>query len=99
MLDETAQGVFTIAVTPFLPDSAIDWESVDRMVDFYIEMGATGLTILGMMGEAGKLTAEESIALVKRVVARSTVPVVVGAVSYTHLRAHETRSVISYAVY
>jgi len=78
MLDETAQGVFTIAVTPFLPDGAIDWNSVDTMVDFYIEKGATGLTILGMMGEAGKLTAAESIAVVKRVIARSTVPVVVG---------------------
>lgn len=78
MLDETAQGVFTIAVTPFLPDGALDWDSIDRMVDFYIEKGATGLTILGMMGEAGKLTAEESIAVVKRVTARSTVPIVVG---------------------
>jgi len=78
MLDETANGVFTIAVTPFLPDGAIDWDSVDRMVDFYIAQGATGLTILGMMGEAGKLTADESIAMVKRVTGRSSVPVVVG---------------------
>lgn len=78
MLDETAKGVFTIAVTPFLPDGALDWDSVDRMVDFYIENGATGLTILGMMGEAGKLTAEESVAVVKRVTARSSVPIVVG---------------------
>ncbi|MFT7105799.1 MAG: 4-hydroxy-tetrahydrodipicolinate synthase [Yoonia sp.] len=78
MLDETAQGVFTIAITPFLPDGALDWESIDRIVDFYIAKGATGLTILGMMGEAGKLTAEESIAVVKRVIARSSVPVVVG---------------------
>ncbi|MFT6075604.1 MAG: 4-hydroxy-tetrahydrodipicolinate synthase [Yoonia sp.] len=78
MLDETAQGVFTIAVTPFLPDGALDWDSVDRMVDFYIARGAMGLTILGMMGEAGKLTADESIAVVKRVIARSSVPVVVG---------------------
>ena len=78
MLDETAQGVFTIAVTPFLPDGGLDWESLDRVMDFYIEMGATGLTILGMMGEAGKLTAQESVAVVKRVTARSNVPVVVG---------------------
>lgn len=78
MLDETAQGVFTIAVTPFLPDGALDWDSIDRMVDFYIEQGATGLTILGMMGEAGKLTADESVAVVKRVTARSSVPIVVG---------------------
>ena len=78
MLDETACGVFTIAVTPFLPDGALDLESVDRMVDFYLEKGATGLTILGMMGEAGKLTAEESVAVVGRVTARTSVPVVVG---------------------
>ena len=42
MLDETAVGVFTIAVTPFLPDGRLDLESVDRMVDFYLEKGATG---------------------------------------------------------
>lgn len=78
MLDETTKGVFTIAVTPFLPDGALDLDSIDRMVDAYIAKGATGLTILGMMGEAGKLSAEESVTVVKRVVARSTVPVVVG---------------------
>jgi 4-hydroxy-tetrahydrodipicolinate synthase len=78
MIDETTTGVFTIAVTPFQPDGSIDWDSVDSMVDFYIEKGATGLTILGMMGEAGKLTAEESVAVVQRVVARSSVPIVVG---------------------
>jgi 4-hydroxy-tetrahydrodipicolinate synthase len=78
MIDETTAGVFTIAVTPFQPNGAIDWDSVDSMVDFYIEKGATGLTILGMMGEAGKLTAQEAVAVVQRVVARSTVPIVVG---------------------
>lgn len=78
MLNETAKGVFTIAVTPFLPDGAVDFDSVDSMVDAYIERGATGLTVLGMMGEAGKLSAEESLGVVKRVVARSSVPVVVG---------------------
>ena len=79
MLDESAKGVFTIAVTPFLPDGAVDFDSIDRMVDAYTARGATGLTILGMMGEAGKLSAEESVAVVKRVIARATVPVVVGA--------------------
>ncbi|MDJ0629324.1 MAG: dihydrodipicolinate synthase family protein [Rhodobacter sp.] len=78
MLDETAKGVFTIAVTPFLPDGALDLDSVDRMVDFYAERGASGLTILGMMGEAGKLSASESEAVVKRVTARTSLPVVVG---------------------
>ncbi len=77
-LDETAKGVFTIAVTPFLPDGAVDYDSVDSMVDFYAERGATGLTILGIMGEAGKLTADESVAVIERVTARTDLPVVVG---------------------
>lgn len=79
MLDETAKGVFTIAATPFLPDGALDLDSIDRMVDAYIERGANGLTILGMMGEAGKLSAEESLAVVQRITSRSSVPIVVGA--------------------
>ena len=78
MLDETASGVFTIAVTPFLPDGALDLHSLDRVTDFYLEKGATGLTILGIMGEAGKLSADESLAVVRKVVARAGVPVVVG---------------------
>ena len=80
MLDETAKGVFTIAVTPFKPDGSLDLASIDSMTDFYLEKGASGLTILGMMGEAPKLTGAESRAVVERVVARldGKVPVVVG---------------------
>ncbi|MFT7311739.1 MAG: 4-hydroxy-tetrahydrodipicolinate synthase [Paracoccaceae bacterium] len=73
MLDETTTGVFTIAVTPFLPDGALDFDSIDRMVEAYVEKGATGLTILGMMGEAGKLSAQEAVEVVKRVTAREPV--------------------------
>ena len=78
MLNESAAGVFTIAATPFLPDGGLDVQSLDRMVDFYQARGATGLTILGIMGEAGKLTAEESATVVNRICARADVPVVVG---------------------
>ncbi len=81
MLDETAKGVFTIAATPFLPDGALDFDSLDRLIDAYVEKGATGLTILGMMGEAGKLTAVESVAVVQRVIRRTEVPVIVGVSS------------------
>jgi 4-hydroxy-tetrahydrodipicolinate synthase len=91
MLDETARGVFTIAVTPFLPDGGLDLASLDSMVDFYEEKGATGLTILGIMGEAGKLSAEESVTVVERVTARASVPVVVG-VSAPGLAAIEALS-------
>jgi len=81
MLNETARGVYTIAVTPFLPDGGLDLASVDRMTDFYIDKGATGLTILGIMGEAGKLSAQEAVSVIERVVTRASVPVIVGVSS------------------
>ncbi|MFG6546888.1 dihydrodipicolinate synthase family protein [Sulfitobacter sp. 1A10445] len=79
-LTAEAKGVFVIAVTPFHPDGRIDMESCDRMVDFYLEVGASGLTVLGMMGEAPKLTIEESQEVVARILKRvdGRVPVVVG---------------------
>lgn len=80
LLDETADGVYVIAVTPFTETGSLDLDSTDRMVDFYLEKGATGLTVLGMMGEAPKLTAEESRIFVRRVLKRvdGRVPVVAG---------------------
>ena len=81
VLNADAKGVFVIAVTPFTESGAPDLASTDRMVDFYLECRTTGLTILGILGEATKLTAEESRTFVKRVLARvaGRVPVVVGA--------------------
>lgn len=80
-LNETAQGVYLITVTPFKDNGELDLPSTDRMVDFCLERGVTGLTILGIMGEATKLTAEESRVFVHQVLARvqGKVPVVVGA--------------------
>lgn len=78
MLDETAKGVFTISATPFADDGALDFASFDRLLDFYLEKGANGLTVLGMMGEAGKLSSSEAESIAKRAVARANVPVVVG---------------------
>ncbi len=78
-----ATGVYLITVTPFTDSGALDLESTDRMVDFCLDCGVTGLTVLGIMGEASKLTAEESTLFVKQVLARvaGRVPVVVGASS------------------
>ena len=80
-LTTSAQGVYLIAVTPFSDTGELDLASTDRMVDFYLACGVTGLTILGIMGEATKLTAGESGLFVQQVLKRvdGRVPVVVGA--------------------
>ena len=77
-LTPDAKGVFPIAPTPFHPDGRIDEASIDRMTDFYGEIGATGLTVLGIMGEAPKLDGAEAIAVASRVIRRTKLPVVVG---------------------
>lgn len=79
LLTSDAKGVFVISVTPFTAAGGVDFDSLDRVVDFYFDKGATGLTILGMMGEAQKLTQEESRAVAARVISRAAGrPVVVG---------------------
>ncbi|MBB5539115.1 dihydrodipicolinate synthase family protein [Rhizobium giardinii] len=78
LLDHTAKGVFAIAATPFHPDGSLDLVSLERLTDFYLAAGVSGLTILGIMGEAHKLEPEESIAVARQVIARATVPVIVG---------------------
>jgi 4-hydroxy-tetrahydrodipicolinate synthase len=79
-LDETASGVFVITPTPFTEDGALDEASTDRMTEAYLAAGASGLTVLGIMGEAPKLDAEEQQRFVARVLRRvaGRVPVVVG---------------------
>jgi 4-hydroxy-tetrahydrodipicolinate synthase len=80
LLDESARGVFMIAATPFADDGTLDLDSLARLIDFYVGAGVHGLTILGMMGEAPKLTFEESRLVVEHALRRvaGAVPVVVG---------------------
>ena len=51
-LDESASGVYIISATPFSDTGALDLDSASRLADFYIDKGVSGITILGMMGEA-----------------------------------------------
>lgn len=86
LLDESAKGVYIISATPFTDSGDIDFESTDRLVDFYLESGVDGITILGVLGEAPKLSAEESVDFVKRVMKRvGKLPVVVGVSSAGNL--------------
>lgn len=79
-ITENARGMFAIAATPFETGGAVDWHSVDTLVDFYLAEGVHGITLLGVMGEAPKLCDAERLELVRRVLARvdARVPVLVG---------------------
>ncbi len=79
-IDADSRGVYVIAPTPFSDDGALDLDSAARMCEFYLERGATGMTILGIMGEAPKLTPDESLAFTRTVLdtLAERIPVVVG---------------------
>ena len=75
-----SDGVFIISATPFDDSGALDLDSTDALVDFYLETGVSGITILGIMGEAPKLSGEEAGRFARHVLARvaGRVPVIVG---------------------
>jgi 4-hydroxy-tetrahydrodipicolinate synthase len=78
-LSTSASGVNIISATPFLDDGRIDTASTDRLVDFYRHVGVSGITVLGMMGEAPKLEPAEALAFADRVIRQGApLPVIVG---------------------
>src|SRR5581483_4946832 len=88
LLDASASGVYVISATPFTDSGALDWPSTDRLVDHYCASGVAGITVLGVMREAPKLSREEPAAFLARVLERAPVPVFVG-VSQAGLRLLE----------
>jgi 4-hydroxy-tetrahydrodipicolinate synthase len=78
-LTEASTGVFPIAPTPFLDDGSIDFDSIDRLLDFYVACGCTGMTVLGVLGEAPKLDTDEAREIAIRFIRRApSLPVIVG---------------------
>jgi 4-hydroxy-tetrahydrodipicolinate synthase len=84
-LSEQAKGVYIIAATPFTEEGALDLQSIDTLTDFYLGCGVHGFTLLGMMGEAHKLTADESLSVVDRVIRRAQGRQVIVGVSHAGL--------------
>ena len=74
------KGVIAIATTPFDENNYIDYDSVESLADYYLESGVSGVTILGVMGEAHKLNIEEQKSLIKKYSEKlkNKVPVIVG---------------------
>lgn len=69
-------GLMAVAVTPLDADGAVDIPSVGTLTEFYLRSGVTGITLLGVMGEANRLTTEEA-----RLVVRETLQAASGRAS------------------
>ncbi|MBQ8840834.1 MAG: 4-hydroxy-tetrahydrodipicolinate synthase [Clostridia bacterium] len=74
------EGVATALITPMNADGSVDYEALDRLVDWQIKEGVSALVACGTTGEASTLTDEEHREVIARVVkkANKRVPVIAG---------------------
>lgn len=81
------QGLFAILPTPFDRDYQVDIGSLRRVIDFFIEAGANGLTALGVNAEPTRLNDYERNLILDTVLGHvdGRVPVVIGATAGSSL--------------
>tara|TARA_Y100001934_G_scaffold275782_1_gene370985 strand:- start:1253 stop:2092 length:840 start_codon:yes stop_codon:yes gene_type:complete len=61
-------------------DGSVDWENLDRLVDFHVKEGTDAIVAVGTTGESATLETDEHVAVIERVVktAAGRRPVIAG---------------------
>lgn len=89
-MNKLYSGVCPVMLTPYTPDNEIDFDSLKKLTDWYIESGASSLFAVCQSSEMFLLSSEERIAYAEFVKANSSVPVfAVGNVSENREEALE----------
>ncbi|WP_083485815.1 dihydrodipicolinate synthase family protein [Alicyclobacillus ferrooxydans] len=92
--DKPIHGISVISLTPFTDDGTVDTQSLRSLLDFYLAAGVHGVTLLGIMGEANKVTERERRTIIDTAVKQvgGRVPVTVGcSAAGTHQAAEFAR--------
>lgn len=66
----TKSALIPVMITPFKADKSIDWNTFDRVTDFYLAAGADGYFANCLSSEMYLLTPEERLAVTERVIRR-----------------------------
>ena len=61
-------GSIVALVTPMHDDGQVDWEALDRLVEFHIKQGTDAIVAVGTTGESATLDTKEHCAVIDRVV-------------------------------
>lgn len=74
------QGCMVALVTPMHPDGSLDYDALQRLVEFHIENGTAAIVAMGTTGESATLDMEEHCEVITRVVqfASGRIPVIAG---------------------
>ncbi|WP_427170145.1 dihydrodipicolinate synthase family protein [Arthrobacter sp. 92] len=79
MRESLTPGVWGVVATPFQGSTLdVDLDSLSELVEHYESIGATGLTVLGVFGEAAALTSGERRKVLEIAVECTDLPLVVG---------------------
>ena len=75
------EGSIVALVTPFKKDGSVDFDALERLIDFHLQNGTDAILTLGTTGESATMTDDEDnsvvAAVVKQVAGR--VPVIAGS--------------------
>lgn len=85
------EGTATALVTPFEPDGRIDWDGLEKLVEFQIEGGADAIVACGTTGEAATLSDDEQLKVIGFIIerVRRRIPVIAGTGSNDTLHSEE----------
>jgi len=61
-------GSIVALVTPMHDDGQVDWDSLDRLIEFHIKEGTDAIVAVGTTGESATLDTKEHCAVIERVV-------------------------------
>ena len=59
-------GVHCVMATPFQPDESLDEDSLGTLIDYLVDGGCDGILILGVLGEADKLSDAERKRMIEK---------------------------------
>jgi len=73
-------GSLVALVTPMDAEGRIDWECLDKLVEYHIDAGTSAIVAVGTTGESSTLDPDEHINVIRRVVkqADGRIPIIAG---------------------
>jgi len=74
-------GSIVAIVTPMDSTGAIDWQALERLVDFHIDNGTNSIVAVGTTGESATLPVGEHMEVLRQVVSRANgrIPIIAGS--------------------
>ncbi len=74
------QGSIVALVTPMFEDGSIDWDSLDKFVEYQIDNGTNAIVAVGTTGESATLDPSEHCEVIGRIIKQTNkrVPIIAG---------------------